>query len=1230
MRAWGAREAVCIAHERCAAAAITARQHHAPSADTPQPPQTALKLSTAAAAKHPRAAIVHALRAVALERTGKMAEALKAAEDVIAGVPTDPNVLHTLTYVLRPAGRLGDLTAAYETAAAKDPGSRELLEGVFGCHVRDGHFVKQQQAALRLQKAFPSERFQWWVVDSIALQAHAAADAAAVAANGGGSSGSGGSAAPTAAAPGAAMGAPQLLRLAESMAARLAQQPGREGKLESVEALDLYLGILHAQGRPADALALLDGAAGEAMRMPGDRRHARAALLAAAGRRPEAAALYREAVEEQPDDWTSLMLFLDCTLPPRCSSGLAPPAGFWTVARALQSGGAAAPLVAADAGEEEPEEGAQSGGEVAAALAEARAFVEGLPTRAPAVTAAASGDNKSNAGSGASSSGGNGGGNGGGSGGGVLRGPVLAKVELEARRVRLGLAPPRALAEAALAASEALGHTLSCAMDLRPYVLSLPPDDAAWLSAQLSTRLSALAAAAEDEAAAAAATDGRAARGAAAVLRRRVAALQLQDDVAWCAPPPPATAGAGTAAAGADADDGGCPHLARALELADLFAEALPLSTGLDERERGPADELLPMAAASLVRGAAAAAAAAATAAAPAAGAQPPPVALLRAAAVLEAGARWRPHSADCRLGLAALYGLLGCAGAAAASFAKTDAKHIQLDTLASHHLLPAALALGAGDATAAPLLASTLALFEDHARDAGDTLMAAYSQGTHTKVLEFVLFRERLARAHSLALARAERALLALRRQLTGGGGGTGGGSSGGGGGGGGSSGGGAKPAGSSGGGAGAAGAAAAAASPEATAAAAAAALPLAELEGPGWRAMRFNADLQTRPAWLPPTAAAAHLAVLHWWEALPAAAAGAASGAWRPWWRRVAAAEADLPEAARARAAQRAGTLQRWLLPHLLAAALAPPGGSAGGGGDGSGGGLAALLPRFAAALGVEPADQAGIDAALAAAFGADGASSSGGGSSLPAARLLELLDLAVFSAAEAAARLFGAAHAAAAAGAADQEGAGAAAVAAAAADVRQRAGALAAALAALERRASEALAPAACARGLLPGSALSLAALLVDGGCLWAVACLEAWARAAKALKRKGGAKKSSGGGGASAAAAAAAVGLPAAALEALAAAAAAAARLLAALATAPKQLPAAADAEAALLAALDPAAGGAMRRLVGWEPRLSAPHIAKTALGEQRACLARSAAAAAALQKRAAAVAAAGAW
>ena len=55
-------------------------------------------------------------------------------EEVLAEVPTDDHVLSTLSLVLRAAGRMPDLGAAYERAALKEPGNTDLLLGCFaGC-----------------------------------------------------------------------------------------------------------------------------------------------------------------------------------------------------------------------------------------------------------------------------------------------------------------------------------------------------------------------------------------------------------------------------------------------------------------------------------------------------------------------------------------------------------------------------------------------------------------------------------------------------------------------------------------------------------------------------------------------------------------------------------------------------------------------------------------------------------------------------------------------------------------------------------------------------------------------------------------------------------------------------------------------------------------------------------------------------------------------------------------
>jgi hypothetical protein len=187
------------------------------------------------------------------------------------------------------------------------------------------------------------------------------------------------------------------------------------------------------------------------------------------------------------------------------------------------------------------------------------------------------------------------------------------------------------------------------------------------------------------------------------------------------------------------------------------YAAALPFYEGMDERERGPADELLWQAAAALVRASALQAAGGTRDAAASTTSSGGGMAhLLQALLVLEAGAKGRPYCAPVRLGLAGLHGLLGNAAAACRHFAALEVKHVQHDTLSSHHLLPLLLGLGAAPA-ASKLLASTCALFEDHTKDAGDTLMQAFTHGSYTKVCAVALGGGAPCRStqHGTAMAR-------------------------------------------------------------------------------------------------------------------------------------------------------------------------------------------------------------------------------------------------------------------------------------------------------------------------------------------------------------------------------------------------------------------------------------------------------------------------------------------
>lgn len=60
-----------------------------------------------------------------------------------------------------------------------------------------------------------------------------------------------------------------------------------------------------------------------------------------------------------------------------------------------------------------------------------------------------------------------------------------------------------------------------------------------------------------------------------------------------------------------------------------------------------------------------------------------------------------------------------------------------QLDSLGSHHLLPALSCWAPSDPLHSTLLHSTTALFDNHRSDGPETLQGAYKHGTYSKVRE-------------------------------------------------------------------------------------------------------------------------------------------------------------------------------------------------------------------------------------------------------------------------------------------------------------------------------------------------------------------------------------------------------------------------------------------------------------------------------------------------------------
>lgn len=183
------------------------------------------------------------------------------------------------------------------------------------------------------------------------------------------------------------------------------------------------------------------------------------------------------------------------------------------------------------------------------------------------------------------------------------------------------------------------------------------------------------------------------------------------------------------------------------------FAPALQ---AVDSRSPGPCDDLPVLAAAALVQ----------AACKPGSNnTQSAACLLMTAALMLEATVATRPYASAARLSLASLHALLGCSTRCAAQLEGLDIKNIQLESVASHMLLPSLCAThvvevpddggssghandGAGKKKATrtlprvkgeeglnSFLDATLMVFSDHDRDSGDTLDMAYKHDAYAKV---------------------------------------------------------------------------------------------------------------------------------------------------------------------------------------------------------------------------------------------------------------------------------------------------------------------------------------------------------------------------------------------------------------------------------------------------------------------------------------------------------------
>lgn len=169
--------------------------------------------------------IVRVLKAHCLERIGRTTEALDIVRAVQRTKPLDDTLLSTMNLVFKLAGCEQEMLPTYEYACAhQDVPNDELYQSLFFAYVKRGDFLKQQQTALKMYKAFGTLKYMCWATMGMMLQVQHGSTP------------------------------PKMLALAERMLVKTL----RELKSDDGEALQLALLIMELQEKHSDALQLFD------------------------------------------------------------------------------------------------------------------------------------------------------------------------------------------------------------------------------------------------------------------------------------------------------------------------------------------------------------------------------------------------------------------------------------------------------------------------------------------------------------------------------------------------------------------------------------------------------------------------------------------------------------------------------------------------------------------------------------------------------------------------------------------------------------------------------------------------------------------------------------------------------------------------------------------------------------------------------------------------------------
>ncbi|KAG0169915.1 N-alpha-acetyltransferase 25, NatB auxiliary subunit [Apophysomyces sp. BC1015] len=240
----------------------------------------ALQLVNKSLKKTPDWPLLKALKALVLVRTGKEDEASKLCQQVSSVVPTDETTLQAVSIAYKELGQSKAMVELYEKVATLQPKNEEFAINWFMAMVRNNDYKGQQQAALKLHRAFKKNKYLFWTVMSLALQ------------------GQDGSA------------------LSYTLAERMMEKSLAEGKLEDVEHMRLYLLILLDQKKHAEALSLLDSPLGQTSLRDPEVRQIRSELLLLNEKWNDVLTLSQHALtHENSDDWFNWLAYFDALEP---------------------------------------------------------------------------------------------------------------------------------------------------------------------------------------------------------------------------------------------------------------------------------------------------------------------------------------------------------------------------------------------------------------------------------------------------------------------------------------------------------------------------------------------------------------------------------------------------------------------------------------------------------------------------------------------------------------------------------------------------------------------------------------------------------------------------------------------------------------------------------------------------------------------------------------------------